>query len=135
MMKSCKTKSPALSASRINPSQSSDHYSPLHEDPALASRNCILPQDVACTKRFFRQRALIYLKATNRLVFVIGTDGVLCDVGTEVIPTRNTHELHTSVGGKLISTSSMGTFCIRFARRTNQNGLTESEHCSGPLEN
>jgi len=39
MMKSCKTKSLALSALRIKPSQNSDHYSPLHEGPSLTSRH------------------------------------------------------------------------------------------------
>lgn len=91
-MKSCKTKSSALSASRINLSQNSDHYSPLHRRPIFNIQTvCILPQDVACTRRFFRQTALICLKAINRLVFVMGMDCVLCDVGTEVLPTRNTH--------------------------------------------
>ena len=61
---------------------------------------CILPQNVACTKRFFRQTALIYLSTTNRLVFVMGTDCVLCDVGIEVLPTRThpwTHYLPTGL--------------------------------------
>jgi hypothetical protein len=38
----------------------------------------------------------------------MGTDCVLCDVGTEILPTRNTHELMLQ-WAKLIYTSSMGT--------------------------
>jgi hypothetical protein len=97
MMKSCKTNSPALSASRINPSQDSDYYSALNKQPDIISRNSAFCHRMYITP-FLKQTPVIYLNTTNWLVFVLGTECVLCDVGTEVLYTGNTNEIHASVG-------------------------------------
>ena len=97
MMKSCKTNSPVLSASRINPSQYSDYSNASNTEPALTSRNSAFCHRMYIT-RFLKQTAVIYLNTTDRLVFVMGTDCVLCDEGTEVLYTSNIDELHASVG-------------------------------------